>query len=73
MRRSMPSQESKVTIEAKLGRKALNAAVSVNMPSLTVPLSDELQGSLRTLKVQDYNCVNCNAIFYHKSEVYTLL
>jgi len=40
-----------VTIESKLGRKALNAAVSVNAPSVTVPLSDELHGSLRALKV----------------------
>ena len=39
-----------ISLTSKLGRKAMSTAVLANAPSISVPFSDELVGSLRSLK-----------------------
>mmetsp|Transcript_63789 Transcript_63789/g.143891 ORF Transcript_63789/g.143891 Transcript_63789/m.143891 type:complete len:124 (-) Transcript_63789:244-615(-) len=39
-------------LESRMGRKALSSSAQLNAPAVAAPLSDELRGSLRALKVR---------------------
>ena len=41
-----------ITLESKMGRKAMNNQALINATAVPAPLSDELLGSLRSLKVR---------------------